>query len=98
VIVVHDARCRTFQVRSVFMIDSVLNLGRDCPRAESHAAAQAVRAARGAREHGPKARAQALTARTCDLRSHECLFYGGSNALDKTGCSISRPYPDMRSW
>jgi hypothetical protein len=40
----------------------------------------------------------ALTARTCDLRSHEFLFYGGRNALDKTGCSISRPYPDMRSW
>jgi hypothetical protein len=51
-----------------------------------------------AREHGRCARAQALTARTCDLRSHEFLFYGGSNALDKTGCSISRPYPDMRSW
>jgi hypothetical protein len=43
------------------MIDSVLNLGRDCPRAESHAAAQAVRAAEGAREHGPKVRAEALT-------------------------------------
>jgi hypothetical protein len=32
------------------------------PGAESHAAAQAVRAAAGAREHGPKGRAQALTA------------------------------------
>jgi len=75
-----------------------VGLGRDCPRRQRHAAAQPVKAAGGACEHGPQARAQALTARTCDLRSHEFLFYGGGNALDKTGCSISRPYPDMRSW
>jgi hypothetical protein len=58
----------------------------------------AVKAAHRALASTGEARAQALTARTCDLRSHEFLFYGGNNALDKTGCSISRPYPDMRSW
>src|ERR1700720_3464394 len=57
------------KVRSVFMLDSILNLGRDCPRAESHAAAQAVRAAEGAREHGLKVRAEALTVRTaCKIK------------------------------
>ena len=34
-----------------------------------------------------------LTARTCDLRSRESLFYGGRDALDKTGCSINRSLP-----
>jgi hypothetical protein len=27
-----------------------------------------------------------------------CFTEVDSNALDKTGCSISRLYPDMRSW
>jgi hypothetical protein len=72
-------------------------LGRNCPIRSDPIAAQPS-GPREARLRARRSRAQALTARTCDLRSHEFLFYGGSNALDKTGCSISRPYPDMRSW